>query len=276
MTESRELLFTITLVLYFGAAVLYLWSLAGASVRRSRFAAALMALGLAAHTAGMIIIGIEQHRMPFTNLFESLMFGTWVLVAIYLVLEIRYCITALGAYVGLASSIAVILGSALPKDVSISLLPALRSHWSSVHITSCLIGYAGFAMAFGAAVCYALQEHLLKTKRINTLQKRLPSLDAMDHLAYKMVALGFPMLTLGIVTGSLWAQTAWGSYWNWDPKETWSLITWLVYAAYLHVRIVQGRRGRWSNRLLIAGFACILITFFPLNFISSGLHKYSW
>jgi cytochrome c-type biogenesis protein CcsB len=160
--------------------------------------------------------------------------------------------------------------------VTRELLPALRSHWSSIHVTSSLIGYASFALAFGATIGYMLQERMLKSKRINCLQKHLPPLDVMDHLAYRMVAIGFPMLTLGIVTGALWAQSAWNSFWSWDPKETWSLITWLVYAAYLHVRVVAGWRGSLAKRLLIVGFICVLITFFGVNFLSHGLHRYNW
>lgn len=274
--ECSALLFAVTLVLYFAAVTLYLTSLAGSSVLRSRMASACAGLGLLAHTAGIVAWGVEHHRAPFTNLFESLVFGAWALMAMYLVMERRYRISAMGAFAGLAAFIAILFGLALPKDISASLLPALRSPWAGIHVVSSLVGYAGFAMAFGAAAGYALQKYLLKTKRISTFQKHLPSLDAMDLLAYRMVALGFPMLTLGIVTGALWAQSAWGSYWNWDPKETWSLITWLVYAAYLHVRIVQGRRGRWANRLLVLGFGCVLITFLPLNLISLGLHRYGW
>ena len=123
---------------------------------------------------------------------------------------------------------------------------------------------------------YSIQERMLKEKRISVIRRRLPSLDAADRFAYKMVSLGFPMLTVGIITGSLWAQTAWSSYWNWDPKETWSLITWLIYAAYLHVRIISHRRGKWANRLLVIGFLCVLMTFIGVNLVDSGLHTYRW
>jgi len=143
-----------------------------------------------------------------------------------------------------------------------------------VHIVSSLAAYASFVLAFGAAMGYMLQERLLKAKRITGLQRHLPSLDSLDVLAYRMVALGFPLLTLGIITGAIWAQTAQGAYWSWDPKETWSLVTWLVYAAYLHVRIVQGWRGKWSNRLLVIGFAAVLITYFGVTYFMTGYHSH--
>ena len=208
-----------------------------------------------------MVLYLQLHRMPFTNLSESLVFLAWVLVAIYLVMERSYRITALGAFAAVVGLCLTVAGTALPRSVNTALLPALRSHWSAIHIVSCLISYACLILAFGAALCYVIQEYLLKKKRITVLHRRLPSLDVADRLAYKMVSLAFPMLTLGIITGALWAQSAWGRYWGWDPKETWSLITWLVYAAYLHVRIVSRWRGKWASRLLVAGFVSIVATY---------------
>ena len=274
--ELSAILFGITLVLYGAASVLYLWGIVGRPGLTSRAATVVASLGLAIHSAGIVARGVEQGRMPFTNLFESLAFVAWALMGMYLLMERRYRIAALGGFASLIAFAAIAYASVIPKDISASLLPALKSHWRDVHVTSSLIGYASFALAFGAALAYISQEHLLKAKRIGVLQKHLPSLDAMDHLAYRTVALGFPMLTLGVITGAMWAQTAWGAYWNWDPKEIWSAITWLVYAAYLHVRVVRGWRGKWANRLLIAGFACVLITYLGVNFLSSGQHKYNW
>jgi cytochrome c-type biogenesis protein CcsB len=191
-------------------------------------------------------------------------------------MERRYRITGLGVFVCTLAVIAIVCGSALPKGVNATLMTMIQNRWSGIHITSSLLSYASFALAFGAALGYGLQERLLKTKRLSGLRARLPSLDTVDRFAYKCVAIGFPMLTLGVVTGAMWARTAWGAYWSWDPKETWSLITWLVYAAYLHIRIVQGWRGKWANRLLIAGFVCILMTYLGVNFLPQGLHKYTW
>lgn len=275
MGKAAVLLDT-ALLLYSFASVFYLWSILGGTDRLKRVASALAALGLLVHGVTIADICLRLHRVALTNLAESLMFVAWALVAIYLVIERKYRIAALGAFATLAGLCLLVVASALPRSVNTTLLPALQSHWSVIHITSSLFGYASFTLAFGAAIVYAIQERMLKTKRITVLQKHLPSLDVADHLAYKMVSLGFPMLTLGIITGALWAQSAWNSYWNWDPKETWSLITWLVYAAYLHVRIVSHWRGKWANRLLIAGFLCVLATFFGANLFGHGMHKYNW
>ena len=133
------------------------------------------------------------------------------------------------------------------------------SQWSVIHIASSLIAFAGFAAAFVACVGCIVQERMLKLKRVNSIQQRLPPLGSAERTAYKMAAFGFTMLTLGMVAGLLQSQTTTGSFWHWDVGRTWSLVTWLVYAAYLHVRGINGWRGKWTNRLLVAGFACALM-----------------
>ncbi len=270
-----SMLFAITIVLYGAACVLYLWGLTGGK-RAGGAAIGFTAAALAAHTAGIAALGIRLGRAPFSNLYESLVFLAWALAAIYLLVARRYRAGALGAFVTLAALCAIAAAWAVPKGTSEVLLPALRSRWAVIHVVSCLLGYGCFTLAFAAALGYMLQERMLKAKRVNGIARHLPALSVLDGLAYKLISLGFPMLTLGVVTGSMWAQSAWNSYWSWDPKETWSLITWLVYAAYLHVRIVQGWRGKWANRLLVAGFACLMVTFLGVNFLSSGLHNYNW
>lgn len=259
---------------YFGATVLNLLALLGERGKLQRIAFILSIIGIVAQTAGMALRGIRSHQMPFFNISESVVFVAWLLMLIYIWLERRHRITALGFFANLTALTMVTSTWVLLNNADSYMPAALRSHWSNIHIISCLIAYSSFVLAFGATLVYALQEQMLRTKRINALQRNLPSLDGADRLAYRMVAFGFPMLTLGVVTGALWAQTAWGSYWNWDPKETWAFITWLVYAAYLHVRIVSGRRGKWPKRLIVTGFCCILITFFGVNLLPYGLHKY--
>ena len=275
MMHSEDL-FLITVALYCGATAFYLWSLVGGPGGTSRPASVLAWLGLAAQSAGIALRGVEEHRVPFVNLFESLIVVAWALICIYLAMERRYRITGLGAFACTVAAAAIACGSALPRGVDAALMTAIQNRWSGIHIASSLVSYASFSLAFGAALGYTLQERLLKSKRIAVLRMRLPSLDTVDRFAYGTVAIGFPMLTLGVVTGAMWARTAWGAYWSWDPKETWALITWLVYAAYLHIRIVQGWRGKWANRLLVVGFGCILMTFFGVNYLPYGLHKYNW
>lgn len=281
------MLFLIALVVYAVSAMLHLGSLASKPGRMSRAATWAGIGGLGLLTLALVVHGIEQHRLPFGTMLESLAFVAWALTAIQLVMQPRRApgseATALGAFASLTAYVAlgVYVASLSPEFNSgdqpsnAFLRQMLGNRWSAIHIVSSLAAYASFALAFGAALGYMLQEKLLKAKRITMLQRHLPSLDTLDGLAYKMIAFGFPMLTLGVITGALWAQTAWGKYWEWDPKETSSLITWLVYAAYLHVRMVQGWRGKWSNRLLAIGFLCVLITYIGITLFIPGRHSHA-
>ena len=268
-----DLLLGLTFGGYLAATLFYVMSVQSKR-DYTRAATAWACVGLVAQGLGILLRGIAIGRPPLANLFESLTFVSWALVAIYLLVERRHRSPSLGWFVTSVALIITACTTALTKDIAIH--PALHSRWLAIHVISSLVAYASFILAFAATLGYIIQERLLKSKRINALQQQLPSLDAVDHLAYKMVALGFPMLTLGVVTGAMWAQTAWGSYWSWDPKEIWSLVTWLVYAAYLHMRIVRGWRGKWANRLLLIGFAAVLVTFFGVNLIPHGLHRYYW
>lgn len=259
---------------YFGAAVLNLMGLLGepASVRKR--AALLTQAGFALQTVGLVILSISLGRIPFYHIIESLAVVSWALVLIYLLVERQYSVIALGVFVNTVALVLSVLAGLLPHEMSVGVPPMLRSPWSAPHILSSLLAYASFFLAFGASLIYLLQERMLRAKRITALQRHLPSLDVADRLSYRLVAFGFPMLTLGIVTGSVWAESAWGRYWGWDPKETWALATWLVYAAYMHVRIVSSRRGKWPNRLLVAGFCFIVFTYIGVNFLGTGLHRY--
>lgn len=248
----------------------------GGSGRARRGAQTAAVLGVVAQGLAIVIACVQNQQIAINNLSDSLMFLAWGLVGLYLLMERRFRIAIVGAFTALLAACLIVIASSLPQSISAELLPTLQSHWNAIHTITCLLGYSAFTLACGAAVVYSIQERMLKAKRINMFQKHLPSLDVADRLAYKLVSIGFPMLTIGIITGSLWAQSAWSSYWNWDPKETWSLITWLVYAAYLHVRLISRRRGKWSNRLLVIGFLCVLMTFVGVNLLDFGLHRYNW
>jgi cytochrome c-type biogenesis protein CcsB len=158
------------------------------------------------------------------------------------------------------------------KPVQIPL--QLRSIWLPIHTTLAFLGEAFLGLAFCGGLMYLIQENQIKNKKWSQFLHRLPSLQTLDDLNYLCLSLGFPFLTLGIITGSIWAEYAWGSYWNWDPKETWSLVTWLIYAALLHGRLTIGWRGRRAAYFLIIGFAVVLFTFLGVNLLLPGLHSY--
>ena len=154
------------------------------------------------------------------------------------------------------------------------LMPALQSYWLFIHAMVCFLSYACFACAFSLGIMFLLQERQVKSKHTGKLFERLPALDVMDKINYNTVRIGLIFLTIGIITGSVWAQQAWGSWWSWDPKETWSLITWFIYAAYLHARLNSGWQGRKTAVLSIIGFLAVIFTYLGVSFLLPGLHSY--
>ncbi|MBU2063437.1 MAG: c-type cytochrome biogenesis protein CcsB [Candidatus Omnitrophica bacterium] len=210
---------------------------------------------------------------PMSNLYESLVLFVWTIVFIFLVLEYRYKFRIIGVFV-MPLAFLILFYAALLDNTVKPLIPALQSWWLVIHVLSCFFGYACFACAFCLGIMFLLQERQVKTKHTGKIFERFPSLGVMDKINYDMVKIGFVFLTLGIITGSIWAQHAWGNWWSWDPKETWSLITWLVYAAYLHARFNSGWQGRKMAILSIAGFMVVLFTYLGVSFLLPGLHSY--
>lgn len=211
-------------------------------------------------------------RAPFTNLYESLIFYSWVIAAIYLLIEWRTKSRVLGMFVTPLSFLALAYASFSKMNKGIQpLIPALKSNWLIAHVVTCFIGYAAFAISFATCVVYLFRKENNNSKGLMSL---IPSKNILEEINYNMVVIGFISLSLGIITGSIWANVAWGSYWSWDPKETWSLITWLVYASVLHARLTRGWRGKRLAVLSIVGFFCVLFTYFGVNLLP-GLHSYA-
>ena len=151
------------------------------------------------------------------------------------------------------------------------LIPALKSNWLIAHVALCFFGYAAFAIAFGVSIMYLIRKP--ETAGNSPLISRLPSLRVLDELNYQLIMFGFLFLSAGIITGAVWANSAWGRYWGWDPKETWSLITWFIYATLLHAKLMRGWHGRRIAFLSILGFFAVLFTYFGVNLLP-GLHSY--
>ena len=242
-------------------------------------AAAGLCIGLVLHSVGLVLRWMETHQtgygyVPLSNMYESLIFFSWTIVLIYLILELKYRQKIIGVFVTPFAFLAIALTSIIPGvDARITpLVPALQSNWLAIHVITCFFGYAAFAVSFGISILYLIRDR--KEEAAAGLSKRLPSTSILDEVNYKSIVIGFPMLTLGIVTGAAWANYAWGTYWSWDPKETWSLITWFVYAAFLHARFTRDWRGRKAAILSIVGFVAVLFTYFGVNYLLSGLHSY--
>lgn len=237
---------------------------------------------LAIQTAGIILRWIESYQMgyghaPLSNLYESLVFAAWAIMFIYLLLERRIRHRALGVFPALFAFLAMAYAS-FSKGIDSTiqpLLPALKSNWLIAHVITCFLGYAAFAVSTGISIVYLLQRTRKTNPHPSGVFAMLPNQRELDEFNYQMVLFGFLWLTIGIITGSVWANSAWGTYWSWDPKETWSLITWFIYAALLHARSMQGWRGKRVAWLSLLGFGCVLFTYFGVNFLLSGLHSYA-
>ncbi len=265
---------------YFAAFMLYLLMMVMGKQILGRLGTAISAFGLAAHTFAIALRWIESYQLgmghaPFSNLYESLIFFAWTIVLLYLIVEWRTKNRTLGAFAMPLAFLAMAYASYSPNINSriAPLIPALKSNWLIAHVITCFFGYAAFGLSFGLSIMYLLKRRH-KGDQSSLFLKVIPRADILDVLNYQMVVIGFLMLTLGIITGSVWAHSAWGSYWSWDPKETWSLITWLVYASVLHSRMVRGWTGKKIAVLCFVGFACVLFTYLGVNYLA-GLHSYA-
>jgi cytochrome c-type biogenesis protein CcsB len=272
MNEST--LFLITFILYIAAAFFYLVYLFSKRENSARIGLVFASIGLAVHTLALVWRTIESGHAPFTNMYESLSFLAWSAVLAYIIIEYKYKIQKAGPYIMLIVIGIMALASSplMPKEAA-PLIPALQSYWLWLHVSVTLLGEAFFAVAFITSIMYLVADS--REKKGKAGDSALSS-ERLDSISYRCVAVGFPLFTLGgLVFGMVWAYKAWGSYWSWDPKETWSLITWFVFALYLHTRVVMGWKGRRSAVIAVLGFLAALITYFGVNYILSGLHSYA-
>jgi cytochrome c-type biogenesis protein CcsB len=228
--------------------------------------------GFILHVAYFLLRWTESGRIPATNFFEAANFLSLGMVLVFLIMELRFRIAALGSFM-LPLVLVLMLPAFIQSGDIKELNPMLKSGWLGVHTSLAVLGDAAFAFAFIVSIMYLIQERQLKAKNLGALFHRLPSLDIMDTLGYKALTLGWPLFTLGMITGSIWANSAWGTYWSWDPKETWSLITWVIYLVLLHLRTI-GWRGRKMAFLSIIGFVFVLVSFFVVSRVNFGKHTF--
>jgi cytochrome c-type biogenesis protein CcsB len=264
-----HLFFSITLGLYFCATGAYLACLLRTSPVLSQWASRLLAAGFIAHILSTVHLASNAGHLPLTNMQESLSFFSLMIIGAFLIFERRYKVTTLGSFVAPVALIMLSVSSALHGQVR-QLPPILQSNWFWIHALLAFISYAAFTIAFGVAVIYLIQRRFLKTRHFGALFQKLPPLETLDEISYRCFVIGFPLLTIAIISGAIWSEKAMGSYWDWDPKQTWSLVTWFIYAALLHGRLTIGWRGKRAAILSIIGFAVLLITFFCMK------HSITW
>ena len=350
---DSSLFFNTALVAYLVASVAYITYLAFRSEKVGVSATYITFFGLVVQTIALGLRWYEKaqlmgfaHIPPLSNMYESMVFFAWSIILIYLIFEKIYKNKTLGAIVTPLAFIGI-AGISIAPNISQEiepLVPALQSNWLAIHVITCFIGYAAFAISFGVSMLYLVlasekrsessyivgmvsivttvtllaaivvdflvwkatgvpHPHLFAAsfsspqagvKAVSWITAAFffallwyvgvqihdrvaalfPSLRILDDVSYKTVMVGFPLLTIGIVTGAAWANYAWGTYWSWDPKETWSLITWFIYAAFLHARFTAGWKGKRTAVLSVVGFAAVIFTYLGVNFLLSGLHSY--
>ena len=275
MITSASILSIITFI-YGLALLLYVIAWIFRMTLPGKLATGAMIAAALGNAAGIILRWVESYRIgyghaPLSNLYESLVFFAFAFAVIYLFIEFRYKLRVIGA-VASAVPFFVMAYASLSVDNNIQpLIPALQSNWLIAHVMTCFFGYAAFAVSCGISIMFLIKSAGQESSA--GLIARIPDFTTLDELTHQMVMFGFLFLSVGIVTGSVWANQAWGRYWGWDPKETWSLITWLIYATLLHARMMRGWAGKRIAYLSCIGFFAVLFTYFGVNFLP-GLHSY--
>jgi cytochrome c-type biogenesis protein CcsB len=234
----------------------------------------ILTAGFVFHTVFLVTRYYALGTAPVLDLRSALSFFSWSIILIYLIFQIRFRLMILGSFVAPLAVILMLISSTLPRTEG-AVRPIFKSLWLTVHVVTIFMGDALFAIAFLAAVMYLIQERQIKHKKFGSFYSRLPSLATLDAINYQSLVYGFPFLTLGMITGSIYAQYTLGTYWQWDPKEVWSLITWLFYAALLHERLVAGWRGRRAALMSILCFCVLIFTFIGVSLWLGGYHSFS-
>jgi cytochrome c-type biogenesis protein CcsB len=227
----------------------------------------------AIHGAEIITRGMAAGRVPWGNMYEFVSAITFAAVTVYLVMLWRYKVSWLGPFLMVAVVIALGIATIWLYNDPGPLRPALHSYWIAIHVTAAVTATGTFTVAGVATVLYVIRTKV--AAKPGGILDRVPGAEALDRLAHRTIMFAFPIWTFAIIAGAIWADSAWGRYWGWDPKETWSFITWIGYACYLHARATAGWRGRKAAVISLVAFACLLFNFFGINYLVSGLHSYA-
>ncbi|MBS0012696.1 MAG: c-type cytochrome biogenesis protein CcsB [Desulfobacterales bacterium] len=238
----------------------------------NQLAYALITAGFVIHTLLLAEAVLRAGTIPVRNLHETLWFAAWTLAFVFLVLWWKSRLKILGIFAAPLITLVAAAAFFVP-DTAADIETSLTGFWLIVHVVVIFIGEACLALACAAGVLYLIQERNIKFKKHRFFFRRLPSLELLDNTGYQFVIIGFTALTVGLVTGFVYAHSVWGRFWSWDPKEVWSGITWLIYAALLHERLVAGWRGRKAAIFAIIGFAAMLFTFLGVNLLLEGHHN---
>lgn len=261
------------IVCYALSAILFLSDRMAGKDRFSGWGVFLLGAGAVLHAFDLATRGLQAGNIPVANFAESLSFLAWVTALAALVLIVRLRMFVIGAYAAPAVAIALGVSSAMATDRRLVLPAPLQSVWLPIHVTLAIAGYAMFVLAASVSLVYLAYESRLKAKRpLGPDIQRVPSLEKLDRINYSLLVWGFVMLSAAIVTGAIWADATWGHFWSWEPKESWSLVIWILYAALLESRLTVGWRGRRAAELTIVVFAVLVTSFVGVSLIFPGKH----
>jgi cytochrome c-type biogenesis protein CcsB len=266
--------FKIAIVLYLGGSVGYLVFLVAPSSSRPTLGFSFALAGFGAHWLSIFHRAIFSGFFPLATPFDALSLFAWLVVGFFLILQYKEHSPIFGCFAIPLAAVLLIFGSTLSYQIREPIVPILKSWWLPIHVILALAGNGVFALMAIGGMMYLAQERLIKRKRIGRMHRLLPSLETLDTINRHGLPIGFFLLTLGIISGALWAGSAWGYYWSWDPKETWSLITWFAYAAMVHQRVVLGWRGKRAAILAIFGFGLVMFTFVGVSALLGGHHAF--
>jgi cytochrome c-type biogenesis protein CcsB len=246
-----------------------------AARKAAGIAGALTTLGTLLVVAGVVLRALEVHRWPLGNMYEFAIVGAMFVLVTYTVWSTRRDLRWLGLFV--VVPVLLDLGLAITvwyTDAS-ELMPSLRSVWLAIHVTVATFSVAVFTIGFSLGILYLVQDRLESKGTRNTFMSRLPGSRSLERLTYGVHIVAFPLWTFTVIAGAIWARQAWGSYWNWDPKEVWSFVIWVVYAAYLHARATTGWKRQNAVWIALAGYGCVILNFAVVNVFFVGQHSYS-
>jgi cytochrome c-type biogenesis protein CcsB len=248
----------------------------GRPERIGRMGAALLVLGALLQLAAIVLRGLAVHRAPWGNMYEYGMAVTFITVVTWLIVMWKFPVRHLTGFLLLPVVILMFVNGTMLYTIAAPVQPALQSYWLVIHVSAAIIGSGVFLVPGVASVLYLFRAAYEKDDtKFARFASKLPAADVLDRIAYRTTIFAFPVFTFGVLCGAVWAESAWGRFWGWDPKETVAFIAWVVYAAYLHSRATAGWRGARAAAINIVGFAAIIFNLFFVNLVTAGLHSYA-
>jgi cytochrome c-type biogenesis protein CcsB len=248
----------------------------GRPERIGRMGAALLVLGVLLQLSAIVLRGLAVHRAPWGNMYEYGMAVTFITVVTWIVVLGKFPVRHLTGFLLLPVVILMFINGTLLYTIAAPVQPALQSYWLAIHVSAAIIGSGVFLVPGVASVLFLFRAAYEKDDtKFARFASKLPAADVLDRIAYRTTIFAFPVFTFGVLCGAVWAESAWGRFWGWDPKETVAFIAWVVYAAYLHSRATAGWRGARAAAINIVGFAAIIFNLFFVNLVTAGLHSYA-